>query len=95
MYISGLYVGWTGDETPKCGIGISPTLRSLQGGEGNGFVLCGEYARKFTITELERIQGIPDGYTHCIGSFSRRKSAIGNSFCVPVMRWIMHRIDRI
>jgi len=85
--------GWTGDETPKYGIEKVPTLRSQQGGEGVGFVGKG-MCRKLTVTEWERLQGIPDGYTKIEGwSDSQRKHAIGNAFCVNVMRWIAMRIS--
>lgn len=89
-------LGWSGDETPKFGIGISPTLRASQGGEGNGFVTADGIARQFTITELERLQGIPDGYTQ-VGEHgtSKRKKAIGNAFCVKVVGWIAGRIDDV
>lgn len=84
-------LGWTGDETPKFGDEIVPTLRAQQGGEGVG-VLNGEI-RKLTITEWERLQGFPDGYTDVGISDSARRRLIGNSFCVPVIQWIGKRIS--
>jgi DNA (cytosine-5)-methyltransferase 1 len=51
------------------------------------------YVRKLTITEWERLQGFPDGYTAIEGaSDAMRRRAIGNSFAVPVVRWIGRRI---
>lgn len=86
-------LGWTGDETPKFGVEVVPTLRAQQGGEGVGVVGRG-MLRRLTITEWERCQGIKDGYTKIEGwSESQRRKAIGNAFCVPVMRWIAKRID--
>lgn len=91
---SGCY-GWTGDETPKHKFECLPTLRACQGGEGVG-VLSDAMFRKLTLTEWERAQGFPDGYTNIPGSTpAQRRKAIGNSFCVPVIRWIGQRITEV
>jgi DNA (cytosine-5)-methyltransferase 1 len=88
-------LGWTGDETPKHGIEVVPTLRSQQGGEGVGVIGRG-ICRKLTTTERERLQGIPDGYTDIAGwPESKRRNAIGNAFCVNVIRWIANRIEEV
>ena len=88
-------IGWSGDETPKCGLGVVPTLRASQGGEGVGIV-SGNVGAKLTITEWERLQGFPDGYTKLDGwSESKRRHALGNSFAVPVMRWIAQGIAAV
>lgn len=62
--------------------------------------------RRLTPTECERLQGFPDGWTD-IGEWTdskgkRRKTtdgnrykALGNSFAVPVVRWIGERIQSI
>jgi DNA (cytosine-5)-methyltransferase 1 len=89
--------GWTGDETPKITRGCCPTLRSGQGGEGVGFA-DGVRPDKLTITEWERLQGFPDGYTAIEykgkpASDATRRRAIGNSFPPPIVRWIGQRID--
>lgn len=58
--------------------------------------LCsgGEYGRRLTVEECERLQGFPAGYTNIPGaSVSRRLKAAGNSMAVPVMRWIGKRIQ--
>jgi DNA (cytosine-5)-methyltransferase 1 len=87
----GSAIGWTGDTTPKRGQGVVPTLRAQQGGEGVG--LCIDAGpRKLTMTEWERLQGLPDGYTECMTSETARRSAIGNGFPVTVMQWIGERI---
>jgi DNA (cytosine-5)-methyltransferase 1 len=83
--------GWVGDETPKRGIGVMPTLRAQQGGEGAG-VAAGNRLRKLSITEWERLQGLPDNYTSCMASDAIRRKAIGNGFPVNVIRWIGERI---
>lgn len=89
--------GFTGDTTPKFGREMTPTLRAYQGGEGVG-VIGQNIFRKLTVTEWERLQGFPDDYTKVEhkgkpASDTARKRAIGNSFCVPVVRWIGERIQ--
>ena len=62
-----------------------------------------EYAvRKLTPVECERLQGFQDGWTQipyrgkpteqCPDA--PRYKAIGNSWCVPVVRWIGQRIEK-
>lgn len=88
-------IGWSGDETPKCGLEVVPTLRASQGGEGVGVFMDGRMSR-LTINEWERLQGFEDDYTRIEGwSERQRRHAIGNSFAVPVMRWITQRIAAV
>jgi DNA (cytosine-5)-methyltransferase 1 len=88
-------LGWTGDETPKHGFEVVPTLRAFQGGEGVG-VIGVDLFRKLTPLEHERLQGLPDRYTQVNGSSDRQRiRAIGNSFCVAVLRWIGTRITEL
>jgi DNA (cytosine-5)-methyltransferase 1 len=88
-------IGWSGDETPKGGVNVIPTLRASQGGEGVGVVL-GRDVIRLNAKEWERAQGIPDDYTKLAGwSDSQRRKALGNSFAVPVMRWIAEGIADI
>ena len=57
--------------------------------------------RRLTPVECERLQGFPDGYTaipwkkkpaaECPDG--PRYKALGNSWAVPVVRWIFRRID--
>lgn len=54
--------------------------------------------RMLTETELERLQGVPDGFTKipykgAPSSYQQRKAIIGNSMTVNVMYWIGQRID--
>lgn len=85
-------IGFTGDPTPKHADDATPTLRAQQGGEGVG-VVAPNLFRRLTVTEWERLQGFPDGYTALPGaSDSKRRKALGNSFAVPVVRWIGERI---
>ena len=60
--------------------------------------------RRLTPLECERLQGFPDGWTD-IGEWvdskgktrsttdGARYKALGNSFAVPVVRWIGERIE--
>ena len=89
-------IGWTGDTTPKFGVGCIPTLRAFQGGEGVG-IIAGGIARRLTVREWERLQGFPDDYTAIDyrgkpASDNVRCQAVGNSFPVPIVRWIGERI---
>ena len=79
-----------------------PTLRAGQGGERNGFIdperTLDRCARRLTMFETERLQGFPDGYTQPPGESgdsndAQRRKAVGNSFAVPVVRWIGRRIQ--
>lgn len=57
--------------------------------------------RRLTPTECERLQGFPDGYTDIPYQGkertpdTQRYKALGNSFCVPVVRWIGERIQEV
>jgi len=67
--------------------------------------MAGHYVvRRITPREAERLQGFPDDFTE-IGDWTDSKGkqrkttdagrykALGNSFAVPVVRWIGQRID--
>lgn len=53
--------------------------------------------RRLTPTEVERLQGFPDGWTDVRTNTpdSPRYKAIGNSMAVPVMSWIGNRIRSV
>jgi len=58
----------------------------------------GMAVRRLTPTECERLQGFPDGYTLVPyrgkpAADGPRYKALGNSFAVPVIRWIGRRIQ--
>ncbi len=66
-------------------------MPTLAGGSG---------VRRLTVTECERLQGVPDGYTQVMfrgkaAADGNRYKALGNSMAVPVMRWIGQRIDEV
>ncbi len=62
--------------------------------------------RRLTPTECERLQGFPDGWTD-LGEWTDSKGkkhkqtdgvryrALGNSFAVPVVRWLGERIELV
>ena len=52
--------------------------------------------RRLTPVECERLQGFPDNYTNIKDKCpdGPRYKALGNSWAVPVVRWIGGRIDR-
>ena len=52
--------------------------------------------RRLTVTECERLQGFPDGYTNIPGAKDGpRYKALGNSMAVPCMKWIGERIAMV
>lgn len=89
------------DTTPKVGDDLANCLRRDAGGEG-ACVLppVSMQVRRLTPTECERLQGFPDGYTQIPWRGKPasecpdgpRYKALGNSWAVPVVRWIGRRI---
>ena len=91
------------------------SLRASSGGSSRSYVAYGGTGRhdfesetfvvqtgvrRLTVTECERLQGFPDGYTQVPhrgkpAADSPRYRAIGNSMAVPVMRWIGERIQQV
>ena len=67
---------------------------------GEDKVIATQYAvRRLTPIECERLQGFPDGYTNIPwrnkpeAPDGPRYKALGNSWAVPVVRWIGERIN--
>lgn len=61
---------------------------------GSLFVVQDGDIRRFSPLESERLMGFPDNYTDIEGaSNTRRYMATGNSWAVPVIRWIGERIE--
>lgn len=53
-------------------------------------VLQGNVIRKLSVREMERLQTLPEGYTHAPGiKFDERKRAIGNGWTVDVIAHIL------
>jgi DNA (cytosine-5)-methyltransferase 1 len=77
-----------------------PTLDSNNGSRRHHGVMSGMQVRRLTPRECERLQGFPDDYTLIPyrGKSAKdgpRYKALGNSFAVPVVRWIGQRIQMV
>lgn len=60
---------------------------------GSLFVSQNGRLRRLTPVECERLMGFPDNYTAIANPrLTNRYQATGNSWAVPVIRWIMHRL---
>lgn len=60
---------------------------------GSLFVVQDERLRRLSPLECERLMGFPDNYTDISGATrTNRYQAIGNSWAVPVVRWIGTRL---
>ena len=60
---------------------------------GSLFVAEAGRLRRFSPTECERLMGLPGGYTAIPGARkTNRYQAIGNSWAVPVARWLGNRL---
>ncbi|MBN9576169.1 MAG: DNA cytosine methyltransferase [Alicycliphilus denitrificans] len=93
-------------QASQSGVRINDTIGTLDANYGsrrhNG-VMHGMQVRRLTPTEAERLQGFPDGYTaipwrkkpadQCPDG--PRYRALGNSWAIPVVRWIGQRIDSV
>lgn len=73
--------------------GIVPTLNARMGTGGNQVpvVLTEGKVRRLTLTECERLQGLPDGYTEG-GSDTARYKALGNGMAQPCADYVIRRI---
>jgi DNA (cytosine-5)-methyltransferase 1 len=80
-------------------VDVAPTLK------GEGFDASEDgtgsmQVRRLTPKECEKLQGFPPGWTAItyrgkLAADSPRYRAIGNSFAVPVMRWLGQRIQMV
>ena len=84
--------GRDGGNMVELGDDVAFGLRSAQGGSDKAHVLDGVIIRRLTPTECERLQGYPDEYTAAGLADSPRYKCLGNSWAVPVVRWIARRI---
>lgn len=50
--------------------------------------------RKWTVREVERLQGFPDGYTDCLRDPRDQLKALGNAVAPPVIAYIMQCFQR-
>ena len=61
---------------------------------GSLFVVQNNRLRRFTPLECERLMGFPDNYTNIAGiKPTARYQAVGNSWAVPVIKWLGERIS--
>lgn len=74
---------------------MAPSLEAGGGGNNKPAVHIGMQVRRLTPVECERLQGFPDNYTHIKDKCpdGPRYKALGNSWAVPVVRWIGKRIQ--
>ena len=73
----------------------SGTVTSKQDRNYNaGLLQYRDFCRYLTITELERLQTLPDNYTDCNLSLLQRQLAIGNGWTVDVIAHILKNIRK-
>ena len=93
--------GGRGGQGAMIGEDVSFTLSTQQDQtmfqeEGSNWIV-----RRLTPLECERLQGFPDGWTDIPWKGKDhppdgpRYKAIGNSFAVPVVRWIGERLEKV
>jgi DNA (cytosine-5)-methyltransferase 1 len=86
---------WERDFYPTLNAQLPNDTSNLQQG-----VRQGSLVRRLTPRECERLQGYPDDYTaieyrNKPAADGPRYKALGNSMAVPVMRWILSRIEHL
>lgn len=75
-------------------------LRPIKPQADHQMLQLGSSVRRLTPREYERLQGFPDDYTLVTyrnkpAADGPRYRALGNSMAVPVLRWILSRIERL
>lgn len=84
----------------ELGVDLAYCLCSSTGSGNLAYVLHARQVRRLTPTEYERLQGIVDGWTQVPNPQGRpmadgpRYRLLGNSFAVPVVRWIARRLQQ-
>ena len=88
-------MAFTTEQTPKYNHDQALTLTKSES-KHNQCVMQAMAVRRLTPTECERLQGFPDNYTKIADKTpdGPRYKALGNSWAVPVVRWIGERIAR-
>jgi DNA (cytosine-5)-methyltransferase 1 len=92
--------GADADPTTGCGIGAAgEAMFTITKGHSHAVAAPpAMQVRRLTPVECERLQGFPDGYTNIPwrkkdeSPDGPRYKALGNSWAVPVVRWIGERI---
>jgi DNA (cytosine-5)-methyltransferase 1 len=87
--------GREGGATAELGDDAAFALRASSGGGDKPHVMAAMQVRRLTPVECERLQGFPDNYTNIKDKCpdGPRYKALGNSWAVPVVRWIGERIN--
>lgn len=90
--------GRDGGGTAELGGEVATALRASQGGGEKPHALNRFGVRRLMPVETERLQGFPDGHTAIAyrgkpAADGPRYKAVGNSMAVPVVRWILTRIE--
>lgn len=62
------------------------------GNDKNNIYLGGYSFRKIHPIEAERLQTLPDGFTECVKSASKRVELCGNGWTVDVIAWILKNL---
>ena len=92
--------GREGGGTAELCDGASPALRASQGGGDKPHVLTRSAVRRLTPVECARLQGFPDHYLDIPwrgkpdAPDGVKYKSLGNSFAVPVVRYIGERIQQ-
>ena len=73
-------------------------IRAASGGSSRSYVQTNWQVRRLTVTECSRLQGFPDdfldiSYRGKPAADGNKYKALGNSWAVPVGRWILERIE--
>lgn len=77
-----------------------PLTKETDKGDQDPVLLDGAAVRRLTPRECERLQGYPDDYTLVTyrgkpAADGPRYKALGNSMAVPVIKWILNRIETV
>jgi DNA (cytosine-5)-methyltransferase 1 len=77
---------------------LSPLTKETDKGDQDPVLLAGAAVRRLTPTECARLQGFPDNYLDITyrgkaAADGNKYKALGNAMAVPVLHWILQRID--
>lgn len=78
-----------------CGVAVETAYTLLARNKPQMVAGTNYGVRKLTPTEYERLQGFPDHYTAITNADGPRYKALGNSWAVPVFRWVGERINAL
>jgi DNA (cytosine-5)-methyltransferase 1 len=91
--------GREGGGTAELGDEVQNALRASGGGGDKAHILAAMQVRRLTPTECARLQGFPDDYLDIDyrgkpAADGPKYKALGNSWAVPVARWVGRRIQQ-